>query len=151
MTSQKRKTTFGVNIGTSSLLLVFVILCLVSFATLALVSAKANKNLQDKVVQNNKAYYEACNEANQKLAGIDSTLKSIYESSESKEDYLSQAGETIEFAIPVSDVQALDVTLQIQYPEHLGDRYFYISEWRLISTGSLSGESNDGNTLNLLF
>ena len=41
MNNSSRKKQFGMNIGSASILLVFVILCLVSFAVLSIVSANA--------------------------------------------------------------------------------------------------------------
>jgi len=40
MSNSSKKRQFGMNIGSASILLVFVILCLVSFAVLSIVSAQ---------------------------------------------------------------------------------------------------------------
>ena len=45
MNNSSRKKQFGMNIGSASILLVFVILCLVSFAVLSIVSANADSKL----------------------------------------------------------------------------------------------------------
>jgi hypothetical protein len=42
MSNSSKKKQFGMNIGSASILLVFVILCLVSFAVLSIVSSSAN-------------------------------------------------------------------------------------------------------------
>ena len=59
------------NIGSASILLVFVILCLVSFAVLSIVSANADSKLSARVLERTTAYYAACNQAEQSLAGMD--------------------------------------------------------------------------------
>lgn len=64
------------NIGSASILLVFVILCLVSFAVLSIVSANADSRLSTRVLERTTAYYDACNQAEQSLAGMDNTLLS---------------------------------------------------------------------------
>lgn len=44
MSNSSKKKQFGMNIGSASILLVFVILCLVSFAVLSIVSANADSS-----------------------------------------------------------------------------------------------------------
>ena len=68
------------NIGSASILLVFVILCLVSFAVLSIVSANADSKLSARVLERTTAYYAACNQAEQSLAGMDKTLQRMYAS-----------------------------------------------------------------------
>ena len=61
--SNGKKTFSGISfsngIGSSSLLVTFIILCLVSFATLSIVSANADYKLSGKVLERTTAYYEA--------------------------------------------------------------------------------------------
>lgn len=148
MRSNKSKETFGVNIGTSSLLLVFVVMCLVSFATLSTVSANADKKLNEKLLDKSDSYYAACNEAEERLMNIDKTLKNIYETGVTRDEYLEQAGEAIDFAIPVTDTQTLDISIKVNYPS-VNDKTFYnITKWQLVNTGTLE-EEHVG--LNLLF
>ena len=141
MQTRKKSDPIGANVGTSSLLLVFVILCLVSFATLSIVSANADKKLNSKIVERTASYYDACNQAEEKLMGIDNTLKDLYDSGISREEYFANAGETIDFAIPVSDVQTLNVSVKVNYPSETNTSFYSIDRWTLQSTGSL--ESND--------
>ena len=49
MSNASKKKQFGMNIGSASILLVFVILCLVSFAVLSIVSANADSKLSARV------------------------------------------------------------------------------------------------------
>ena len=149
--SSKSQTTTGVNVGTSSLLLVFVVMCLVSFATLATVSANADKKLNSKVTERLSQYYSACNDANSRISDIDNTLKGLYESGLSRDDYFAQAGQNIDFAIPVSDVQSLNVSLRINYPSKDDECFYEITRWKLETIGTLSDEEEEHETLNLLF
>lgn len=143
MSHKKKADPIGANVGTSSLLLVFVILCLVSFATLSIVSANADQKLNDKIVERTASYYDACNQAEEKLMNIDSTLKALYDSGVSREEYFAQAGENIEFAIPVSDVQTLNVCVRVNYPGSTDSTFYSISRWKLESTGTLDEEVVD--------
>ena len=75
MSNSSKKKQFGMNIGSASILLVFVILCLVSFSVLSIVSANADSKLSGRVLERTTAYYNACNQAEQSLAGMDKTLQ----------------------------------------------------------------------------
>ena len=70
----RKSKGFGMNVVTSSILLIFVTLCLVSFATLSLVSANADRKLSTKVADRTVAYYNACNKAEESIASIDATI-----------------------------------------------------------------------------
>ncbi|MCQ2545350.1 MAG: hypothetical protein MJ144_02845 [Clostridia bacterium] len=54
-------------IGVSSLLVVFIILCLVTFACLSLSTAKSDYEFAQKNAVHKTAYYEACNQAEQNI------------------------------------------------------------------------------------
>ena len=132
-----RQKRYGVNVGSSSLLIIFVVVCLVSFAALSIVSANSDYKLTKRMAQRQTDYYNACNSAYRALADIDRTLLSIYEVSGSEDEFFAQTGHTKSFVYPVSDIQSLRVVIDIHYPhENGGDRYT-ITEWRLITTGTL--------------
>ena len=105
MNNSSRKKQFGMNIGSASILLVFVILCLVSFAVLSIVSANADSKLSARVLERTTAYYAACNQAEQSLAGMDKTLQRMYASSGSEEAYFVAVGHGKSYVIPISDLQ----------------------------------------------
>ena len=111
MNNSSRKKQFGMNIGSASILLVFVILCLVSFAVLSIVSANADSKLSARVLERTTAYYAACNQAEQSLAGMDKTLQRMYASSDSEEAYFVAVGHGKSYVIPISDLQTLQVTI----------------------------------------
>ncbi len=54
-------------IGVSLLLVVFIILCLVTFACLSLSTAKADYEFAEKNAAHKTAYYKACNRAEQNI------------------------------------------------------------------------------------
>lgn len=132
--SPKKKQIFGMNIGSSSIMLIFVILCLISFAVLSIVSAHADSKLTRKVLERTTAYYEACNEAETALAGVDNTLQNIYASSANEEDYFKTVGHNKSYAIPISDLQTLQVTIEILYPVHDDDTFYRITNWQVITS-----------------
>lgn len=132
---------FGLNAGSASILLIFVILCLVSFAVLSIVSANADRRLSEKLLAGTTAYYEACNQAEKALSATDRTLVSLYESSTSQEEYFKAVGHSKSYAIPISDVQTLEVSIQILYPTEKGDSYYDITAWQVLTTGEFPYES----------
>ena len=95
--SNSKKQTFGMNIGSSSMLMIFVTLCLVSFAALSIVSANADKSLSEKIAVRTAAYYEACNSAEESLAGIDKLLQAQYAAAPDKDAYFEAVGWTVCF------------------------------------------------------
>lgn len=133
----KKHNSYGANIGSSSLIMIFVVLCLVCFSTLAIVSANADQKLSNKVMQRNDAYYHACNIAEEKLMQIDQSLLQAYHSSTSNDEYFDTVGHTISFAIPVGDLHTVSVELTVQYPTDHNQKLYRISKWELQTTGTL--------------
>lgn len=137
MRNSSKKKQFGMNIGSASILLVFVILCLVSFAVLSIVSANADSKLSTRVLERTTAYYTACNQAEQSLAGMDHTLRHIYESSDSEEAYFASVGHGKSYVIPISNLQSLQVTIEILYPGTAEDSFYKITAWQVLNTDEL--------------
>lgn len=71
MKKKKRGSYPGIQIGTSYLLVIFVILCLVTFATLSLSSAKRDQSYSQQLASRETAYCEANAKAAQIMAQID--------------------------------------------------------------------------------
>lgn len=123
----------NLNLGTSSLLLIFVVLSLVSFAVLSLSSALSDKKLTDKSVEKNVAYYEACNEANERLSKIDKEFMDIYASSHDEASYIEKClSVDSKILIPVTEYQGLEVIVEPTYPLSDSDKFFKISSWKLV-------------------
>ena len=128
-----KKKNFGVNIGSASILLIFVIICLVSFAVLSIVSANADNKLTQKVLDRTTAYYEACNNAEASLAAVDDTLCNVYHSCADADSYFQMVGHSKSYAIPISDLQTLQVTIEILYPTQDDDPFYHITSWQVIT------------------
>lgn len=79
--SEKAPTPFF-NIGTSSLLVIFLILCLVTFAILTLTSAKSDADFSEKLAHHKTNYYAACNTAESTLDEIDAVLADAWQRSD---------------------------------------------------------------------
>ena len=132
--------------GTSTLLLIFLSLCLLTFAVLSLLSARADRNLSRKTADRTTAYYEACNQAENRIGEIDGILEKIWKNTEGEEMYFQEieihfedaensesetgnsiyswdsASRTLSFSVPLADTQVLAVSLTP--PLSRGRRHF---------------------------
>lgn len=141
-----------INIGSSSMLVVFIILCLITFSVLSVASANNDRKYSEKIANRTTAYYKASNKAEELLSQIDDKLKQIYE--QYNADYLSQVPDvltsidgidtsnfpSVSFSIPINDTQTLSVSLLIQIPEKEGDTFYAITSWQEISTEVWNGD-----------
>lgn len=73
MKQNKQQSTF-VNIGSSSLLIVFLVLCLTTFAILSLSSAQSDYSFSKRSAEHKTEYYEASSRAEMILGEIDQIL-----------------------------------------------------------------------------
>ena len=106
----KQESRFGAHIGTSSLLLIFLTLSLVSFGSLSLAGAKADERLSVKLSEHMAEYYAACHEAEAFVARTDRALSEIYSSDPAA--YPAQAENVpLSVMIPINDTQQLLVAL----------------------------------------
>ena len=137
-----KKREFRVNVGTSSILLIFVVLCLVAFATLSIVSAGADYKLSRKVADRTSAYYEAANQAEKYIASIDKTLQSVYATAENEEAYFTAVGRSKSYLVPISDLQSLSIKLDILYPTTDDAPFYQLTSWQVITTGELEYENS---------
>ena len=86
MKSKKTRSSF-INIGFSSIVMVFIMICLVTFATLSVLTAHSDYRLSQKMAQKTTAYYEADATARDMAASIDKELFHIYSDSSTASDY----------------------------------------------------------------
>ena len=73
--NKESKSPGFINMGTSLLLVVFLVLALVVFAVLSLSSAKADRNIVDKEVAASENYYRALTASEEMLKEIDAVLE----------------------------------------------------------------------------
>lgn len=139
----------GLSIGTSSILVIFVLLCLVTFAVLSLVSANADSRLNEKNTAHVQAYYAAEDTAYTDLAALDKALNELYvqkgdgyaaalaAQSELAGWTLSSDGTALSAAlsVPVSDVQTLTVELALPAKRTSAGALYTITAWRLATAG----------------
>ncbi len=129
----RKKEGRSLNVGTSSILFIFVILCLVSFAILSLSSAMSDYKLSMRIASNTTDYYTACNQAQEQISALEDYLAELYDSGVTKSEYFSQAGESEHISLPVTDIQRLEIDVRITYPEYHGEGFYEIDAWKLVT------------------
>lgn len=142
-----KKATGGINVGTSSILVTFVLLCLVTFAALSFLSANSDYRLSKQTAQRTTDYYEANRVAELYMANIEGLLSKCRQRTDSKAGYFEEVPKlfsdnesitvnegsdpvTISYDVPVNDTQNLHVCLAVSYPEQNDDALFHIVSWR---------------------
>ena len=133
-----KKREFTMNIGLPSIMLIFVVLCLISFGVLSLVSANADRKLSQKVLDRSVAYYNACNLAEEKLCEIDTTLKNTYQENPDRAAYVSAISALpTTFTFEISEIQHLEMTLSYLYPTAAGDPFYLLQSWKVVTKDNL--------------
>jgi Flp pilus assembly protein TadG len=137
------------NFGFPTILLSFVMICILTFSALALVTANSDYRLSQKTEANNTAYYDAEEEAYLTLAGIDSALAACYGSSTDEASYFALAAETLPelcggslsesadgcvltYTTAIRDSRYLRVVLVVCYPTGTDDHFYEIREWKSV-------------------
>lgn len=138
--------------GTSTLLLIFVSLCLLTFAVLSFLSARADQNLSRKTAERTSAYYETCNQAEDRLGETDRMLEKLWQETANEKAYFQAVRETFEdmdfdeesrmlsFSVPLTDTQVLTVTLKLRTPES-GSTFYTISGWKTVNTAEWTADT----------
>lgn len=144
-----------VNIGSVLLFMTFIVLCLVTFATLSLSGAVSEYQYSQKLAKHNRDYYQACGQASERLRAIDETLEAAYGSSpggyykeaerglagtEGLETDFSKDTPTITYEIPVNKTQSLQVVLTLNPPGHMTDGYYKITAWKEVPASQWNGD-----------
>ena len=70
----KGNSGFQIGTGVTSILMIFVILCLTTFGILSYTSAKADLALTNKNADYISSFYDAYSEVNEKIAAIDEIM-----------------------------------------------------------------------------
>ncbi len=110
--NQNKPKQSGINVGTSLVLVAFVLLCLVAFAALSFSSAKSDESLTMQVAERQKLYYSATSEAESTMAKLNQTLKALSQEVSSEEDFY-KALSNISFDSNIS-LETIDSMIQIR-------------------------------------
>ena len=160
MTKKKENRGFS-NFGFSTILLSFVMICVVTFSALALVTANSDYRLSKKVADKTAEYYTAQEKAYEWLKELDELFVNCYLSSTGEDAYFRQIetlstefgtfhtttdGCYIFYVEPIAENQHLSVKLRIQYPASDSEPFYEIVEWKSVYTR----EAPEDEFLNLI-
>ena len=152
-----RKTSYPlINIGTSFLLITFIILCMIIFSVLSLSSALKDVQYSKKNAARTAAYYEANNEAEQQLASIDAvlhesdTFKACLEQLEANDDLIlytdsTMAQATLTYIVSIDEDEALQVILTLHSIVSSDSKTtigYTVTAWNTISTVDWNGNQS---------
>lgn len=144
----KKKTTFF-SAGISTILLVFVLLCLITFAVLSLATANADYKLSGQTAERVKEYYGAQSEAAGRLKEIDGLLLEQYNNSKDQDEFEEKVlqnmsgennfqirntreGVRITFSQKIGEEKVLEAELAVCYPKQEGDGLYRIQSWKSV-------------------
>lgn len=160
MKKDKPSASF-VNIGSSSLLIIFLILSLVTFAVLALSGAQSDLRLSRTLAERSAEYYRVSDRAEKIVAQIDRLLSETASAAADPAAYRQTAAEAlgtldpdgisllpelsgdvlaVSFSIPFSnEEQALNVRLEVtDYTR--SETYYETRRWQVVSTRSWNND-----------
>lgn len=162
MSKRSKKSAPGFsNFGFSTILLAFVMICIVTISALSLLTANSDYKLSQKVAEKNLAYYEASYHANAILSEVDAQLATAYASTDGVNTYYKEAAAsltalglgtydknsgTFAYEVEISENQKLDVALIIRYPKEPDDSFYEIKTWK----SSYDITEPEDETLNLI-
>ena len=143
----EKKHSGGINIGTSSILVTFVLLALVTFAALSYMSARSDYVLSKESADRMASYYDANRMAEIYLADIEALLSKHLRSSNDEQAYYDgidalfadndkievtedESGvKKLSYTIAVTNGQNLNVILSVRYPNDTDDSLFKVDKW----------------------
>ncbi len=113
----------GSHVGSASILLIFTVLSLVSFATLTMASSRADYNLSSKLIERQKSYSEACHRGNAFVAAVNSGYET------------GMSDGIIEESIPINDNQKLDIAIMQKKTNNseISDNNSKIIRWQIVN------------------
>lgn len=127
MTVNKRERKFP-GTGLITILMVFMLLCLITFAVLTLSSARADLRYSEQTAERARNYYAAELRASQRLKEIDEELQETYNEKE------VNAREQICFTETIDETSMLEVKLQLCEGKEDDRKRYRIESWQTVST-----------------
>ena len=146
-----QKGSFKISTGTSSILMIFVVLCLTTFAVLSYVTANADDKMTNTANKNIESYYKADANAQTVLEKIDSKLNEI----KNIDDYISAFIDTaeifpygldgvnlisekgspvIKFDIEIDSTSKLEVEIKTEFISGESKAIYKIIKYKKVST-----------------
>ncbi len=137
-----KKKYSGVGVGSTSIIMIFVVLCLTAFSILSFSSSDVGNKMANKTKEQTIHFYEAENKATLTLQNIDEvlfsaasnpaerdgviiSLSNIYGVKVFKQaDYL-----TVSYDVPITETRYLAVELKVPLDLSQGGKRYEITKW----------------------
>ncbi|MBQ7586917.1 MAG: hypothetical protein IJT37_02690 [Lachnospiraceae bacterium] len=143
----------GVNVGTSSVLISFMLLCMVCFSALTYVTARSDYALSMQTAQRTKEYYEANRMAELYMTNIEGLLSKHVKTCSDPDEFYSTIPDLfsdndsitvieeqnednpvfLNYIVPINDTLELHVSLKAHYPDSRDHTVFNIENWNTVS------------------
>lgn len=143
--TQKGAQRAPISTGVTSMVLVFVMLCLITFSVLSLVSAQADLRLSRKSAERTTAYYEAENAASDVLIALDAILAENAGAPDAASYFAAvraASGGTLDvefpdeshvaWQVPLGADQCLQVQVELVYPVPADGARWRIVAWQAV-------------------
>ncbi len=130
MRSRNKERGLVMNIGTVSIFVVFIGLCLGILAVLSLSSARNDYRLSQKLASHNREYYQALNELERQLADT----KALAEQYGNQETFLLE--------VKMNEYQSLQATIQATAASDGEERSYKMTACQTIYTQDWEGEEH---------
>jgi hypothetical protein len=136
----RKRTGFGTSMGVPSIIAILVILVLVVFASLSIVTSKADIRLTEKTVKSVTAYYEADAIATEKMADVADTIDAGagWTGRLQGEGYqVTQGGTVVTYTVAVDEFRNLNVSLKVNVGGDLS-----VLDWSLVPTNEWKADDD---------
>lgn len=144
-----KKKTSGTFIGTgmTTILLLFVMLCMMTFAVLSLVTARADLKQSQRLAERTTEYHESENAANDVLLTVIRAVEECLDAGDAGTFYRQVRGKLedtegitfrddthLEYTVPSGDEQLLRAALEISYEAFSDGSHYQVTGWSTEST-----------------
>lgn len=136
-----------ISTGTTTIVLIFVLLCLLTFSVLSLVSAQANMRMSQKSADRTSDFYKAentasdllytviqCVEKKQNLENEEDFLKAVQTELEPIDEITFTDSTTLNWQVPVEEEQSLNVTVVLSHKPFPNGNHYKITSWNTSSS-----------------
>lgn len=159
------------NIGTVTLLMIFIVLCMVTFAVLSLSEAARDRGFSQQLADQTSDYYAACSRAENILAQVDAAISETRSSGASGDAYYAALSErlagitgaeltteasagsagsadsygepvTVSYRVPINDRLLLSVSLEAAGPGSAAGSNYRIVSWEETQAEEWKGDNS---------
>ncbi len=136
----RKKKFSGFGVGSTSIIMIFIVLCLTTFSILSFVSSNVGYNFAQKSKEHTQMFYDAQLRATEVLSQIDTTLYAASSDPSGYNNYIfglqnfsgikvvqKKDSFTVSYETKISDNQVISVELRV--PLKPSDERYKITKW----------------------